>query len=421
MHELRHAAIFSLIVLCAGAPAVTRATGEEAPSCPADARWGAVIDAGSSGSRLRYYCWRPGAGGALPWVEDAGSEKVEPGIADAECSRAPEEAVARLRPLIEGARRTIGEEESARTPLALMATAGLRQCPRGYREAMLAGIREYLAGTPFKDPRAELITGDDEARYGWTSVNYLLGHLEPGKALETVGALDLGGVSTQITFLPGSCTGPQEACGELSVGEHTFPLYAHSYLGWGQDEAMRKVASRACYLRGYRREDGAFTGRGRYRACRRAIRKGIAHELRERPPEPPCARSCSRLGFYQPPLEGDLVAFSAYAYNTGFLGLGPELTLEQLQAAGRSYCRTTWREAAAGCAASPRPGCREEWLNRYCFSAAYIVTLLHEVYGLPMDRAFTSTNELAGAGIDWTLGVMVQIAESQTATGDRER
>ncbi len=414
---LLHAAILWLAVT-GWMPAAAGAADEGSPACPAGARWGLVIDAGSSGSRLRFYCWRPGTGDALPRIEDAGSQKVEPGIADPACSRTPEQAVAGLRPLIEHARRTVGEERSARTPLALLATAGLRQCPAAYRQAMLAGLDDYLAGTGFADPRARLTTGEDEARYGWTAVNYLLRRLDPERPLATVGALDLGGVSTQITFLPRSCSGPGEACAEIDVGGRKFPLYAHSYLGWGQDKAMRRIASPACYLPGYRSPDGAIAGTGRYRACRRAIRRGIARELRARPPEPACERSCTRLGAYQPPLAGDFLAFSAFAYNTDFLGLEPELTLAQLRAAGKRYCRTPWRSATADCAANPRPGCREEWLNRYCFASAYIVTLLHEVYGLPMDREITSANELEGAGIDWTLGAMVQIAEGLAAGAD---
>ncbi len=181
-------------------------------------------------------------------------------------------------------------------------------------------------------------------------------------------------------------------------------------------QAMRRVASRACYLRGYRSPDGAVAGRGRYGACRRAIRKGITRELRRDPPETPCTRSFNRLGAYQPPISDNFVAFSAYAYNTDFLGLGPELTPAQLAAAGRQYCRRSWQEVTAECRETRSPGCREEWLNRYCFASAYIVTLLHDVYGLPMNRRFTSSNELAGADIDWTLGAMVEMAETTAAS-----
>ncbi len=439
----RETASFQLLVvilwLAAGSaalPAAAGEAGEDAPSCPADARWGLVVDAGSSGSRLRFYCWRPGVGDALPWIEDAGTREREPGIADAGCTRTPAEAVAGLRPLIDGAIEIVGGSRSVQTPLSLMATAGLRRCPKDYQDAMLDGIREYFARSPrrgasetpprrganerspFADPQAKLISGADEGRYGWTGVNYLLKRLDPGQPLDTVGALDLGGVSTQITFMPGACTGGADDCGAFDVGDRSYPLYTRSFLGWGQDQAMRRVASRACYLRGYRSPDGSIDGRGKYRACRRAIRKGMAKAVRSDPPEPACTSSCNRLGAYQPPLSGDFVGFSAFAYNTGFLGLGPELTLAQLRAAGKEYCRTPWQEAVASCRQDPRPGCKEEWLNRYCFASAYIVHLLHEVYGLPMDRQITSTNELAGADIDWTLGVMVQMAEELSASGE---
>ena len=405
--------LFVLWLVAAGAacPAVVGATGDEVPSCPADARWGLVIDAGSSGSRLRFYCWRSGVGEALPQIEDAGTREREPGIADAECATTPDEAVAGLRPLIDGAVEIVGAERSRRTPLTLMATAGLRRCPKEYQDAMLEGLRAQLADTPFAKPRAQLISGADEGRYGWTAVNYLLKRLDPTRPLDTVGALDLGGASTQLTFQPRACA-DAESCGEVEVGEHRFPLYTRSFLGWGQDLAMRRVASRACYLRGYRSPDGVIVGSGRYGACRRAIRKGIRKVVRADPPEPACSHSCNGLGAYQPPLTGDFVGFSAFAYTTAFFGLGPELTLAELRAAGREFCRTSWREAVSDLAQEPRS---VKWLNRYCFASAYIVHLLHEVYGLPMDQRFSSTNQLAGTDIDWTLGVMVQIAGELSA------
>ena len=233
-------------------------------------------------------------------------------------------------------------------------------------------------------------------------------------ARSTLVALRLRSLSCRLPALAGL-----DACGELELGDLAFPLYTRSYLGWGQDLAMRRVASRACYLRGYRSPDGSVVGRGRYAACRRAIRKEMANARRAgASEEPPCIRSCNSLGVYQPPLVGDFVGFSAFAYTTDFLGLDSELTLAELRAAGKAFCRTPWPEATDRIASqNPRPGCKEEWLNRYCFASAYIVSLLHEVYGLPMDQQITSTNELAGADIDWTLGVMVQVAEELSSSG----
>jgi apyrase len=397
------------------------AAASAGPGCPADERWGLVIDAGSSGSRLRLYCWKRGEGEALPSIEDRGSRKVEPGIADAGCRRTPGEAVELLRPLVDHARATIGDEARwAETPLAVLATGGLRRCSEGYRSRMLEGIRGYLAGTPFAPAEARLISGEDEGRYGWAAVNYLLGLLRPEHSAATVGALDLGGASTQITFLPADCPAERGECGELELAGAVFPLYTRSYLGWGQDEAMRSVDARACYLRGYRPADGRFVGRGRYARCRRAIRRTIRRRIEADPPAPGCSTSCNLLGAYQPAVRGDFVAFSAYAYNAESLGLEPTFSLADLEAAGKAYCKTPWQAIQAQCAAGERSGCEERWLNRNCFASAYMVTLLHEVYGFPMEgRRITATNHLAGFEIDWTLGAMLSMAVDLSASTGR--
>ncbi len=412
------AVLWTLLIPVGAALAADPAAAVE--PCPDDGRWGLVIDAGSSGSRLRFYCWKPGTADALPSIEDRGSQKEEPGIADADCSRTPEEAVEGVRSLVDHARRTIGDQARiAETPLALLATAGLRQCPESYQRTMLEGIREYLQSTPFSGAEARLISGAEEGRYGWVAVNYLLGRLSPEERSTTVGALDLGGVSTQITFRPGACPVDRGECGELALGESSYPLYSKSYLGWGQDQAMREVDARACYLRGYRPDDGSFVGRGRYGRCQRAIRRTIRRQIAADPPAPICTRWCNLLGAYQPNLEGDFVAFSAYAYNAENLGLGSKFSLAELEAAGKAYCRTPWQTIEAECAAGERSGCKEWWLNRNCFASAYMVILLHEVYGFPMDsRRITSTNELEGFEIDWTLGVMVQMVAAGEDEGE---
>lgn len=402
--------ILASLVLPAFAPAA-----EAIETCPADARWGIVVDAGSSGSRLHYFCWRAAAEGGLPWIADLGSEKREPGIADADCTRTPAEAVDLLRPLVEQARETIGDPDRiARTPFSVLATGGLRQCPEGYQQAMLDAVGALLADTAFAPVEAAVITGQDEARFGWLTVNYLQDRLGSGAGAATLGALDLGGVSTQISFLPGECPMTRAECEPLALSGASYPLYAHSYLGWGQDEARRTVDAPACSLRGFPGE--GFVGRGRFKACRRAIRRMIQREVRAHPPTPPCASSCTRLGAYQPPVRGDFVAFSAFAYTTDYFGLEDPLSLGQLAAAGKAICRTPWDEIQADCAAGRRNECDPDRLNRYCFAAAYIVTLLHDVYGFPMtSRQVTSTNVLDGVEIDWTLGVMVQMADGLSA------
>ena len=51
----------------------------------------------------------------------------------------------------------------------------------------------------------------------------------------------------------------------------------------------------------------------------------------------------------------------------------------------------------------------EKYLSNYGFNAAYIVTLLTDGYGFPMQsRHITTTGRLQGAELGWTLGAMVK-------------
>ncbi|MEI4878558.1 hypothetical protein, partial [Klebsiella pneumoniae] len=65
---------------------------------------------------------------------------------------------------------------------------------------------------PFDFQGAKIITGQEEGAYGWITINYLLGRftqeqswlnfISDSQKQATFGALDLGGASTQITFVP---------------------------------------------------------------------------------------------------------------------------------------------------------------------------------------------------------------------------
>ena len=85
---------------------------------------------------------------------------------------------------------------------ALKATGGMRLVPEPERGRIMAEVRRYLAASLFDLQSAVIISGQQEALFGWMTVNYMLGLLGDGGPFPTVGALDLGGASTQITFLP---------------------------------------------------------------------------------------------------------------------------------------------------------------------------------------------------------------------------
>lgn len=364
---------------------------------PAERGLGLVIDASSSASKLYAYRWHFEETAELPRVDVVrigdrpGCGSVRPGLGA--YGGRPVAAAASLEPLLECAAALLAEGGGSRSRLHLLGTAGLRLLAADQRDEIFAAVERRLAATPFQITSARLISGAEEGVYGWIGANYGLGRLEIGSALPTVGALDLGGASTQIAFEPHHP--PREHGRALELGGMRYLLYTYSYLGLGQDLVREATASPACFNAGYP-IPGGYVGTGDYAACRAVIRETLAK---------PCARGpCSLLGVYQPPPVGDFLASTVYAYTAGFFGLEERLSPAELERAAAPFCARSWQELVDDhSAGDPGP-----YLARYCFAAAYVVTLLTEGFGLPFetDRVLLPPKGEA-AKVSWAKGALL--------------
>lgn len=354
---------------------------------------------------LQIFEWAPGPPGALPRVvaapRDQGSggeatweKRVKPGLGTYQGR--PNEAAASLEPLIEYALEKLGDDPDvlAKTSVFVRATAGMRLLDPADQEQILARIDEYLESTPLGAASSRVISGAEEGLFGWITVNYVLGHLGHGGRFPTVGALDLGGASAQITFQP--LDYPERLDHVITLGANTYHLYTRSYLGLGQDEARARVASPACFLVGFPTALGP--GTGDFDACLSAIRETLAVPCSED------ATPCSLFGSYQPPLYGDFLALSAYAYIAKFFGLAERMRPEDLAAAARDFCSRDWQ---AWIAEDPAVA-KDTYLPTYCYGAAHVVTLLTEGFGFPADTdRISAPLRVQGSTIGWTLGALV--------------
>lgn len=191
-------------------------------------RFGVVIDAGSSGSRLQIYSWKdPGVvlaekgdivRNTLPKVEkgvQVGEDwitKVEPGLSS--FADNPEGVASYLEPLIQHAQSQIPPSLESETPLFLLATAGMRLLSPVQQARVLNAVCQCLRSSSnfriddeSKDGpcglSVQIITGEEEGLFGWIAVNYLMDGFTGGKSEKTTyGFLDMGGASTQIAFEP---------------------------------------------------------------------------------------------------------------------------------------------------------------------------------------------------------------------------
>jgi hypothetical protein len=187
-----------------GAPVVTSSGAATAPRS-----YAVIFDGGSTGTRVHVFSWLSGpqAGPTIDGLPDVRAEpgghlKVKPGISSFESN--PEEAGASILPLIELAERVVPREEHSRTLVMLRATAGMRLVSRRRAQRVYASLYEAVARrNTFTSTRRQhfgTLSGDDEGVFGWLSANYLLRRSGRIPQMGAVGALDLGGGSTQITL-----------------------------------------------------------------------------------------------------------------------------------------------------------------------------------------------------------------------------
>jgi ectonucleoside triphosphate diphosphohydrolase 5/6 len=99
------------------------------------------------------------------------------------------------------AKTVIPEVYWAKTPLVLKATAGLRLLEPNQAKNLLDAVRNVFNKSGFltTSDAVEIMEGTDEGIFSWFTLNFLLGRLN---TRNTLSALDLGGGSTQVTFVP---------------------------------------------------------------------------------------------------------------------------------------------------------------------------------------------------------------------------
>ncbi|XP_047466640.1 ectonucleoside triphosphate diphosphohydrolase 5 [Mugil cephalus] len=269
--------------------------------------YGVMFDAGSTGTRIHIFKFIQKDPVELPVLDNEMYHAVKPGLS--ENKDKPEEAANTIRQLLKIAKKTVPEEEWRRTPVVLRATAGLRMLPTDKAIAILKEVKEAFDESPFYVPEnsVSIMEGINEGVLAWVTVNFLTGHLY-SNTKRTVGILDLGGGSTQITFLPKSkktiTSAPPSYTASFNLFNHTYQVYTHSYLGnglfaarlatvgaLGSDGLDWKVFTSSCLPKKFREEvtfggstykvSGIPDGYAGYKLCYYEVRKvikGIFHQ-----------------------------------------------------------------------------------------------------------------------------------------------
>ncbi|XP_061084701.1 ectonucleoside triphosphate diphosphohydrolase 6 isoform X2 [Conger conger] len=206
-------------------------------------QYGIMIDAGSTGTRIHIFQFLLEENATHKLARET-FRAIKPGLSAYVDD--PEKCTDGIQELLEVAQESVPSSQWNITPLVLKATAGLRLLPGEKAQQLLDKVREVFDESPFlsRHDSVSIMEGTEEGISAWITINFLTGGLQGGDGA-TVGMLDLGGGSTQITFSPQDeksiQTSPIDYITSFQMFNRTHTLYSHSYLGLGLMSARLAV------------------------------------------------------------------------------------------------------------------------------------------------------------------------------------
>lgn len=215
-----------------------------------------VIDAGSTGSRIHVFkLYHDNKNSELKkfdikLLKQELLVKVKPGLSS--YAKNPDEATESIKPLLNQALEVIPQKHQSLTHISLKATAGLRMISDEIANRILKNIGNLFKTYPFASNANDvgILDGKYEGIYSWLTLNYALKSFDEYKEA-SVCSLDLGGGSTQVTFIPNSKLNSQEKdyVVDFKLDESDYKIYAKSFLGFGLMSARMNIFKQDLHLK----------------------------------------------------------------------------------------------------------------------------------------------------------------------------
>ncbi|KAG6917870.1 hypothetical protein DXG01_000640 [Tephrocybe rancida] len=221
--------------------------------------YAAIIDAGSSSSRLFVYQWQSdialGEPLTLRTVFPSNPTEKKASEAAGGIQLKKDVMSAYLRPALLAGQAFLQTRGVTNVPIYLLATGGMRETLTVDEQKVVLraahGVMRRFGGT-FSvgtwETNARVIPGNVEGLYGWVALNYGRGVEE-----QISGLLELGGASMQIAYkVPNTQLAKERVC--LLSGNHR--VFSKTWDGFGADSTQRRM------LAGLLEEAGGPDGTG---------------------------------------------------------------------------------------------------------------------------------------------------------------
>jgi len=400
-----------------------------------------VVDAGSTGSRAFVFRFLLEDDGVTRKVESTKGEKVEPGLSSFVAN--PVAAAKYLAPVLQHAVRLIPPRFYASTNVYIKGTAGMRLLKEEDQKLIWRTLAHNLnayASLPVYIEESNLgtIDGFNEAFYAVLSSNYIArtidGNLHRIKGKQMVGALDMGGSSTQLIF-------HVETQENAPVKREDF--WSHSWLSMGVEKVRERVwdwliekekevlqlqqqqssndaalvvVENPCSFPGHElthpTSGYVLRGTGDSKKCSAVIRETVWQQ--EVISKCVAGAPCSIDGIEHPPVDGHFYGMSVYFYaldcirqlGPSSLAHWPRPTLEELHEATEKFCAISWAdEATRQSMLNKHRFTKNDQLPNRCLEGLYMVELLTTGFGFDRgSRNITLALEVEGHEVEWTLG-----------------
>ena len=343
----------------------------------------AVVDAGSSGSRLHIYALDEDENPTQ--INEIWSKKIKPGFAMIDSEQ--EKVSAYLDQLF-------ADVPLQNMPVYFYATAGMRILSQPKQQLYYQALDQWFAVQPhWQLVDAKTITGAEEGVLGWLAVNYQLGRLTTTEQ-PYVSVMDMGGASVQVTFPIQHIKkiNPRDLVEVDIFGRHLV-LFVHSFLGLGQTLLSQQfLDAEACFSTGYQLPSG-LNAKGDASSCQKKVSKLINQVHRvNHIVHPALENNCSNIWFA-------IGGVASIADDEPFSFEDKQFTNQSLlQQANSKVCQSEWHELYAKY--------NNQYLYGYCLFPSYYYALMVDGYGISPEQPIHFIPN--GQGADWSLGVVLR-------------
>ena len=443
--------------------------------------YGMVMDVGSTHTQLFVYAWSHREASSNKHVKEpesrpieiGASRRVSPGIQDT-IPQSYEGIVNYLKPLIDDAKNLTINLSSrwSKFPIYFKATAGMRILTDYRRTQILSWVRTALLNNSFnpfyfENNNAIILSGEEEATFDWLTVNYLNNKLftdnnnnynnnNSYSLTNTLGSLDLGGESTQITFAALPSSDILQSFTNVHLWDVNYRLYTHSFLKYGSSAIYDRIGqlsyeeslilyniscaekeidfvnndyiiTNPCLNNGFNDSFNIsliynndiyynLTEYGNSKLnlleCRNYIKKLFYNNT-------VCLtgiNSCNINGVYQKSIiyqNMTFYAFSGFAYTIIDFGLSETINLKQIWNITQIICNMSYLQLNNSIWAKKLiENNAFDYLSSRCITMTYVFSLLHDAYGFPLENSniiFVDSTP-NGTSYDWTLGSILRDA-----------